>query len=122
MSACEILLYYKYIPLTDPQAIHDWQREICKRLDLKGRILISEEGINGTVAGNPKATAQYMAETAAREEFADMEWKTSRTDEQVFPKLRVVIRDEIVTLGVKKTGQDVSLANKAQYIDPEELV
>lgn len=122
MSAVQILLYYKYIPLAEPEVVRDWQRELCKRLELKGRILISEEGINGTVAGAPENTAQYMRETASMPELADMEWKTSEADEQVFPKLRVVVRDEIVTLGVKKTGQDVSLANKAHYIDPEELV
>lgn len=117
----KILLYYKYVTLEDPEAIKRWQKDLCARLNLKGRILISSEGLNGTLAGEPTAVDEYMAETAARTEFADMEWKVSWADEQVFPKLRVVVRDEIVTLGIKKTGIDVDLDNKAHYIEPAEL-
>jgi UPF0176 protein len=89
---------------------------------LKGRILIAEEGINGTIAGLPENVDQYIADTTTNPLFSDMEWKVSWSDDEVFPKLKVVVRDEIVTLGVKKNGNDVSLDNKAQYIEPEELL
>lgn len=116
-----VLLYYKYVPLADPEEIRDWQKKLCASLDIKGRILVSNEGINGTVAGLPEAIEAYKTETTRRAEFADMEWKESKTDEQVFPRLRVVAREEIVTLGLKKKQMDVSLSNKAHYIEPEEL-
>jgi UPF0176 protein len=117
----KILLYYKYIPLQDPELIKDQQKDVCERLGIKGRILISSEGINGTCAGGEKQIHEYIEATMKIPEFADMEWKVSWAESQVFPRLRVVVRDEIVTLGVKKTGMDVSLANKADYIQPEEL-
>lgn len=117
----KILLYYKYVPLTDPEALKMSQKELCLKLNLKGRILISTEGINGTVAGEVAAVDEYITQTEKQPEFSDMEWKISWAEAQVFPKLRVVVRDEIVTLGVKKTGTDVSLANKAHYIEPNEL-
>lgn len=99
-----------------------WQKQLCTELDLKGRILVADEGINGTIAGTSEAIDQYIKETSSKPEFADIEWKISWADTQVFPRLRVVKRDEIVTLGVKKTGKDVSLDNKAHYIEPEELL
>jgi UPF0176 protein len=83
--------------------------------------LLAEEGINGTVAGEPKDVDAYVAETVQVPGFEDLEWKISWAESQVFPKLRVVVRDEIVTLGVKKTGQDVAISNKADYIQPQEL-
>lgn len=83
---------------------------------------MSDEGINGTVSGTPKDIGAYIDQTQAHNLFSDMEWKVSWSDENVFPKLKVVVRDEIVTLGVKKTGTDVSLSNKAHYIEPEELL
>lgn len=89
---------------------------------MKGRILVAEEGINGTIAGLPENVDQYIADTTINPLFSNMEWKVSWSDDEVFPKLKVVVRDEIVTLGVKKTGSDVSLDNKAQYIEPEELL
>jgi UPF0176 protein len=118
----KILLYYKYVPIDNPEEVKDMQKALCQRLDIKGRILVSAEGINGTVAGEESAINEYMAETEKEAAFNDIEWKVSWADEQVFPRLRVLVRDEIVTLGVKREGADVSLENKANYIEPEELL
>lgn len=115
------LLYYKYVTLDDPEQVRDTQKSLGQSLNLKGRILVSAEGINGTVAGDEAAIDEYITQTEQDERFQDMEWKISWAAEQVFPKLKVVVRDEIVTLGVKKSGTDVSLQNKAEYIEPEEL-
>jgi len=117
-----VLLYYKYVPLELPEKIKTWQKELCQKLNLKGRILISSEGINGTLAGLPEDVAEYCKQTSEHPAFNDIEWKTWSTNEQVFPKLRVVVREEIVTLGLKKQGVDVSLSNTAHYIEPEELL
>lgn len=117
----KILLYYKYINLDDPQEIVEWQKKVCDSLNLKGRILIGDEGINGTLAGGEKEVDKYIKQTTTRPEFKAMEWKISWSDKQVFPRMKVTYRTEIVTLGVKKTGTDVSIDNKAHYIEPEEL-
>jgi UPF0176 protein len=118
----KILLYYKYVAIEDPEVVRDSQKALCQRLGIKGRILVSKEGINGTVAGEEKAIDEYIAETTNDSRFSDIEWKTSFADEQVFPRLKVVVRDEIVTLGIKKTGNDVDLEDKAEYIEPAELL
>lgn len=117
-----ILLYYKYVPLEQPEQIKDWQKKMCTELNIKGRILISSEGFNGTVAGLPESIEKYKQATQEHPAFSDIEWKESQADEQVFPRLRVVVREEIVTLGLKKQACDVSLSNKAHYIEPEELL
>lgn len=123
MSApIKILLYYKYVQIDDPEVVKNTQKAYGQYFDLKGRILISKEGINGTVAGTVEDIDGYIEETKKDPRFADMEWKVSFADEQVFKKLKVVVRDEIVTLGIKKTGSDVSLENKANYIEPAELL
>lgn len=44
-----VLLYYHYVPIADPQGICDWQIQLCANLDLKGRIRIAPEGLNGTL-------------------------------------------------------------------------
>lgn len=118
----KILLYYKYVELADPQSLHTSQRTLCQQLNLRGRIIIASEGINGTLAGEEHHINQYIAQTQSITELSDIEWKVSYADTQVFPKLKIHLRDEIVTLGVRKTGTDVSLHNKAHYIEPEELL
>ncbi len=121
MHNFKVLLYYKYVPVDSPTRLQKEQKELCERLHLKGRIIIADEGINGTFAGSPEEVDSYITETTRYPEFADMEWKVSWSDEQLFPKMRIVVRDEIVTLGIKKTGADVPISSKAQYIEPQEL-
>src|SRR5689334_5270150 len=47
----KVILYYKFTPVADPAMTMRWQRELCNRLSLKGRIIISKHGINGTLGG-----------------------------------------------------------------------
>ena len=56
----KIILYYVFTPLHDPEAIRLWQRSLCERLGLKGRILISKHGLNGTVGGEVDAVKAYV--------------------------------------------------------------
>jgi len=48
----KVILYYGFTPVSDPVALKMWQKNLCESLNLKGRILISEHGINGTLGGN----------------------------------------------------------------------
>lgn len=122
MNEFKVLLYYKYTQIDDPEVLKDRQMELCKQLDLKGRVLIADEGINGTLAGEADNVDEYIRQTEQEPGLSDIEWKESWADEQVFPKLRVVVRPEIVTLGLRKQNSDVHLDNKAFYIEPEELL
>ena len=56
-----VILFYKYIAITDPQNFAEKQRALCDSLGLKGRILIAEEGINGTLAGAADALRDAIA-------------------------------------------------------------
>jgi UPF0176 protein len=58
----KILLFYKYIYITYPEQIRKWQERLCKQLNLKGRILIAHEGINGTLGGTLDALNDYKKE------------------------------------------------------------
>jgi UPF0176 protein len=94
-----IILYYKFVPLGDPEAVRLWQRTLCEKLGLKGRILIAGHGINGTLGGDLKALKQYAKETKAYEAFKGMAFKWSDGGQEDFPKLVVKVRPEIVTFG-----------------------
>lgn len=95
-----VLLYYKYVKITNPKEIMDLQRAICEVLDLKGRILIAEEGINGTVEGMEKNIEEYIKQTEKDKRFNNINWKKSKGDGKAFKKLTVKVRPEIVTTGI----------------------
>jgi UPF0176 protein len=95
----KILLFYVFTPLADPDAIRLWQRDLCRSLSLKGRILISADGINGTVGGDIRDVKRYLRATREYPAFRDVDakWSEGRGDD--FPKLVVRVRDEIVAFG-----------------------
>jgi len=117
-----ILLYYKYTHIEDPEAIKKHQKALCQSLGIKGRILLSEQGINGTVSGPAAQIAEYQKLTETETGIGPIEWKKSEGPEDAFPRLRVVVRPEIVTLGLAKDEDDDSLKHTADYIEPQELL
>ncbi|WP_130177131.1 rhodanese-related sulfurtransferase [Cryobacterium sp. SO1] len=106
MAIPKILLYYVFTPLADPEAIRLWQRDLCESLGLRGRILISKDGLNGTVGGDLPALKRYVRKTRQYAPFAEIDFKWSEgTGLDVagatldFPRLVVKVRDEIVSFG-----------------------
>lgn len=102
----KILLFYVFTPLADPEAIRLWQREVCERHGLRGRILISEHGINGTVGGGIDACKRYVRTLLEYAPFRDVDMKWSEGTgldaagrSLDFPRLSVKVRPEIVSFG-----------------------
>lgn len=95
----KIILYYKFVPVRDPDAVRMWQRALCEKLNLRGRILISEHGINGTLGGDLKDLKSYAKEIKSFDPFKKMVFKWSDGKREDFPKLVVKVRPEIVTFG-----------------------
>ena len=107
MAVPKVLLYYAFTPISDPDAIRLWQRDLCESLNLRGRILISKHGINGTVGGDLDNVKMYLRKTKEYPGFKKMDAKWSDgtgLDENGlsldFPKLSVKARPEIVAFGV----------------------
>ena len=106
MAISKILLYYVFTPLADPDAIRLWQRDLCESLNLRGRILISKDGLNGTVGGDLNAVKKYLRKTREYPAFKNLDIKWSEgtgLDESGasldFPRLVVKVREEIVSFG-----------------------
>ena len=106
MAIPKILLFYIFTPLADPDAVRLWQRDLCAGLGLRGRILISKDGLNGTVGGDLPAIKKYIRKTRGYPAFKNIDFKWSEgtgLDEDGqsldFPKLVVKVRDEIVSFG-----------------------
>ena len=96
----KILLYYIFTPLADPEAVRLWQKTLGERLELRGRIIISKHGLNGTVGGDIENLKRYVKETKSYAPFKRIVFKWSEGSRDDFPKLSVKVRDEIVTFGV----------------------
>ena len=94
-----VLLFYKFINLSDPKAVADGQREVCAELGLVGRVIIAGEGINATLEGTREQVDAYKAFLKNDQYFFDILVKESPSDGKSFHRLSVKVRPEIVTLG-----------------------
>jgi UPF0176 protein len=92
----KILLYYKFAPLGDPEAVKLWQKTLAESLSLRGRILISKQGLNGTVGGEMDDLKAYIKATKAYPAFKDVVFKWSDGGRDDFPRLSVKTRRELV--------------------------
>ena len=99
MAVPKILLFYRFTPLADPDAVRLWQRDLCESLALGGRIILSKDGINATVGGELTAVKKYLKKTREYAPFHDLDvkWSEGRGDD--FPRLSVRVRDELVSFG-----------------------
>ena len=114
----KILLFYHYITIDDPNALATWQRELCEKLDLHGRIIIAHEGINGTVGGSSESADAYIQAMQVNPLFRDVDFKESDGEKHDFPRLRVVVKEEIVHLGLDPTV--LQAKDGGTHLSPEE--
>lgn len=96
----KIILYYKFAPISDSEAVRLWQKALCEKLNLKGRIIISKHGINGTVGGDIEDVKAYVKETKAYAGFKNTVFKWSDGTRDHFPRLNIKVRNELVALDV----------------------
>ncbi|WP_349407314.1 rhodanese-related sulfurtransferase [Pseudalkalibacillus sp. SCS-8] len=114
-----VLLYYKYVPIENAEQFRDEHLKFCKELGLKGRILIADEGINGTLSGPVEKTDAYIEALTSDERFKDTEFKIDEADGHAFKKMHVRYRPELVNSGVlKEINPNVTTG---KHLSPEEF-
>ena len=115
----QVLLYYIYVEIENPEAYRDSHRKLCEELELRGRVIVGKEGINGTLSGTTENCQKYKAAMENEELTSSIEFKIDPEQDHVFPKLSIKARDEIVTLGL---GDDDFSPNECtgNYMEPKE--
>lgn len=114
-----VLLYYNYTTIEDPEAFAAEHLAFCKSLDLKGRILVANEGINGTLSGTIAQTEAYMEHMLQDPRFADTMFKIDESEGHAFRKMFVRPRPELVSLNLEQDIDPHELTGK--YLKPTEF-
>jgi UPF0176 protein len=92
----QVLLFYKYVTIADPESLKGVYRALCEKYELKGRTIIAEEGINGTLEGTTESTENFLRDFLSDSRFAEMSIKRSTGTGASFPRLMIKVRNEIV--------------------------
>lgn len=119
----KIILYYIFTPLADPEAIRLWQKTLAQNLNLKGRILLSPHGINGTLGGQIDDVKAYVKITRQYAPFKNITFKWSDGTGQEFPRLSVKVRPEIVAFDAADELEvtERGVRGGGVHLKPEEL-
>ena len=116
----KIILYYGFTPISDPEAVKLWQQNLCESLGLKGRILISKHGINGTLGGDMSALKKYVKTTKQYTGFRKIDFKWSMGHGNDFPRLKVRVRNELVAFDAPDaiTVTEKGVTNGGKHLKP----
>ena len=115
----QVLLYYKYVPIEDPEAFRAEHMALCTEIGLMGRIHIAHEGINGTVSGTPEQTEQYMQAMRKDPRFFDIVFKIEESQGHAFRKMKVKVKPEIVHLSLEDDVNPHQVTGK--HLKPKEF-
>jgi len=118
------ILFYKFVNVADPEMTVRWQSELCTRLNIKGRIIISPHGINGTLGGDIEDLRAYKRAMNVSGIFRGIFYKWSDVPDDAYPKLSVRARPELVSFGVPdeiKVDDELGVVGGGERLRPREL-
>lgn len=131
MAKYNTLLYYCYTTIDDAEQYAADHLQFCKQLGLTGRIIVADEGLNGTVSGTVEACQAYMDAIKADSRFDSLEFKIDEVDEPSFVKMHVRYKSEIVHSGLRdphiinpkeKTGKHLEPVEFMEMKDRDDVV
>lgn len=93
----KVIIFYRYVTIEDTQALFERERAVCSVLGLTGRMIIAEEGVNGTFEGTTEAVRKYREHLLSDKRFKKMDIKETEGTGTLFPRLSIKVRSEIVT-------------------------
>ncbi|MEM6939001.1 MAG: rhodanese-related sulfurtransferase [Pseudomonadota bacterium] len=110
-----IAALYHFTRFDDPAALKPALLEACLAAGVKGTLLLAGEGVNGTIAGPRAGIDAVLDHLRGLPGCADLDWKEATSQVPPFPRMKVRLKREIVTMG----QPDVNPAARVgHYVDP----
>lgn len=116
-DAITICALYKFVRLANYLELRDPLLTTMTKLNVKGTLLLANEGINGTIAGSKADIAAVLAFLATQDGLDNISHKESYADENPFHRTKVKLKKEIVTMGVEGIDPNQVVGT---YVKPKE--
>ncbi|MGD0465691.1 MAG: rhodanese-related sulfurtransferase [Gammaproteobacteria bacterium] len=110
-----ITAFYKFVSLPNFKELHPKILDFCKEQQIKGTILLSQEGINATISGLDHNIHAVLNFLKSHNEFTDLNYKIAYNTCHPFLRLKVRLKKEIVTLGIPNINPTIQVG---EYIEP----
>lgn len=112
-----VATFYKFVSLKDGATLQKSLQSLCDSIDLRGSILLANEGINATVAGSEAAITQLLNWLRLDPRFSDLTVKTAAAPAPPFGQMKVKLKREIVTFGQPEADPTQSVGT---YVPPQD--
>jgi len=110
------ITFYKFINVPNSGELMGYVRGLCEALDLKGRVLIGNEGINAGVSGKSEDIENFKSKIKKHKLLRNLTFKEQEVPKNSYHRLVVRVRKEILAFKTK-----VDMKNIAKHINPETL-
>jgi UPF0176 protein len=118
MSNYKVVSFYKYVRIEEPDSLAKEHLNWCLQNNIKGKVYLAKEGINGSVYGDYRTILKYRNHLMSYKIFEDIKFKETLTNQIAFSKIHVRVKNEIVNSGLSETD----LNNTAPKLSPEQLL
>lgn len=122
MARYQTLLYYCYTKIESAEQFAFDHLEFCKSIGLVGRIIVADEGLNGTVSGTVEACTTYMDTVLADPRFSKTDFKIDDVEEPSFIKMHCRYKSEIVYSGLRDPHVIDPTRETGIHLEPEEFL
>lgn len=112
----KVAAFYMFTNLTNLKELQEQFSKFLKNNNINGTILLADEGINGTVAGSFSGIDNFKNFLIQHKLFLSQNFKTTTCKENPFPRLKVKLKDEIVSLGNDRANPGEIVG---EYVKPE---
>ena len=115
MSDFRVFAFYHFVAIEHPQTeVKTWQRFLSS-LDIRGRIYLSHEGINGVLSADSQAAERFIAWLKAHPLFSSLKCKIDLHKEHAFAKLQVKVREQLVAF-----DQNILHKGEGEHLSPKD--
>lgn len=121
MKPFRTLLYYKYARIPNAEEFCREHQAFCERIGIVGRIIVAEEGINGTISGTIVQCQKYMDKLNADPILNGIDFKIDEVDEPSFMALHVRFKPEIVHSGLRDASLVDPTVKTGIHLEPKDF-
>ena len=113
----KVAAFYSFVELLNIERLQRLFIEFLEREDIKGTVLLAKEGVNGTVAGRSNSIDKFKDFLKLNDLYLSQNFKTSSCKNDPFPRLKVKLKNEIVSIGSKLADPTKAVG---EYVQPED--
>ena len=113
----KVAAFYAFVDLLNLVELQKTFFHFLKKENIKGTVLLANEGVNGTVAGTELSIERFKSFLKLHNLYEPKNYKTSTCSEEPFPRLKVKLKDEIVSMG-NELADPTKIVG--EYVQPED--